>query len=68
MAPILEGLLKFQVLELNWVDPPYGHLGLKAATEQSSAANIHKADHCSQPDLLADLGDYMHTAFVALGA
>jgi hypothetical protein len=64
----LEGLLKFQVLELNWVDPPYGHLGLKAATEQSSAANIHKADHCSQPDLLADLGDYMHTAFVALGA
>ena len=68
MAPILEGLLKFQVLELNWVDPPYGHLGLKAAREQSSAATINKADHYSRPDLLADLGDYMHTAFVALGA
>ena len=68
LAPILEGLLKFQVLELNWVDPPYGHLGLKAAKEQSVAANVNKADHYSRSDLLADLGDYMHTAFVALGA
>ena len=68
-APLLTHLLKFQVLEANWVDAPYGLLGLKAAEDQvGEGQTINAANHYCQPEILDDLGPFMHTIFVGLGA
>ena len=61
-------LLKFGTATVNWLDPPHGMLGLKAAREQNQIAVVHAADHYCQPELLDDLGPFMHTVMVGLGA
>ena len=68
MAPLLVHLLKFEVLEGNYVDPPYGMLGLKAATEQSVLEKVSPVNHYCQPAILEDLAAFMHTLFVGFGA
>ena len=68
VAPLLAHLLKFEVLAGNYVDAPYGMLGLKAAREQSVAERVNPVNHYCQPAILEDLADFMHILFVAFGA
>ena len=67
-APLLENLLKFRVRDANWVDPPYGMLGLMAAQDQAESLSIDQKNHYCQPEILDDLGPFMHKVFVGLGA
>ena len=67
-CPLVTGLLKFGVHEINWLDPPFGMLGLKARREQQLISAVNPLDHYCQPELLDDLGPFMHTVMVAFGA
>ena len=64
-------MLRYGVHEVNWVDAPFGLCGMRAwraATAFAQWEAVNPADHYCQPQLLDELGPFMHTAMVAFGA
>ena len=61
--------LKFQFVGTDFLSAPHGALGLKMVRDGRKAPmTIHPADHYCVPSVIEDVGDFVHTLLVGMGA
>lgn len=67
---LLDRLLKFELDSIDWINSPGGVLALKAAKDGGKAVAkvVHPEDIYTIPDVVTDVGDFIHQLLVAMGA
>lgn len=66
----LTQLLAFELASMDWLNSPGGLVALKAVRDggDASARNINAADAFTIPEIVNELGEFIHQLLVAMGA